>query len=77
MLTEKKIVMEAKTVVNEVEICNMTAIIKVDTEDVSFHNRMLDKVACKDHRVTLRADQAEFEDMAYQLLDDMIAQKNA
>lgn len=71
MLAEKKITMEAQTVVDDVAICRHIAVIKSETGTVQFVRSMLDEAACKDNRDTVRADQATFEDAAYEMLDKM------
>lgn len=71
MLAERKITMEAQTVVDDVAICRHIAVIKPEAGSVSLLRSMLDEVACKNNRVILRADQAQFEDAAYDMLDKM------
>lgn len=65
MLKGKKISLEAKTVVNDVEICKYVAIIPEDSSGVTFLTQMIDKDACKEHRDIVREDRADFEDWAY------------
>lgn len=72
MLNSKKITLEAKTVVNGTEIMGWRAIFTPgSTEDVSFLPYQIDKAACKENRVIVRADQAEFEDYAYELQEKL------
>lgn len=79
MLTNtKKFSVEAKCVVDGVEIAGFRAIFDSENpESLSFHPWQIKKEACKEHRKTLRADQAEFEDYVYQIQEDMLAKKNA
>lgn len=79
MLTNtKKITIEAKCVVGGAEIAGFRAVFDSEKpESISFHPWQIDKEACKEHRKTVRADQAEFEDYAYQIQEDMLAKKNA
>lgn len=67
MLEKKKITMEAKTIVNEVEVCTFMGILDQTTGKWSFFNRVHDKDLYKEHREIVRADQANFEDSAYYL----------
>lgn len=72
MLTSKKITLESRTVVNEVEICKYIAIISEDNSEVTFFTQMLDKAACKEYRDIVRDDRAAFEDWAYELQDQHV-----
>lgn len=68
MLTNKKISITAKTMIDDNEIAGYGAVINTENEnDVSFFHKQVDKYACKLHRDDVRADQAEFEDLAYQI----------
>lgn len=71
MLSENKITIEAKTAIDETAICRFFAVIKPAEKDVSFVTQQYDKEACKKHRQTVREDQAEFEDFAYFLADEL------
>lgn len=74
MLTaNKKITIEAKSVVNGVEVKGFRAVIDTETPDnIKFIPWEIDKAACKEHRQAVRTDQAEFEDYAYQMQDEII-----
>lgn len=72
MLTNNKIIMESKLVIDEAEVCAFMATINVDKNDISFHHRQIDKALCKEHRDTVRKDQASFEDMAYQIQESVM-----
>lgn len=65
MLFEKKISMTAKVFVGDAEIANLGAIMDVESGDISFFTRQLDKPLCKKYREQLRTDVASFEDFAY------------
>lgn len=69
MLSEKKLTLSAKTFVDGVEIASYGASINVSDGEVSFWDRQLDKVACKENRDVVRADRAEFDDFAYMVAD--------
>lgn len=71
MLKGRTITFAAKTVVDEVEIANYGAKLDLDTKDIVFWGRQVDKEACKEHRETVRADQAAFEDFVYGLQDQL------
>lgn len=74
MLTKtRKINVEAKCIVDDKEVKGFRAVITSDSEDVSFHHWDIDKAAVKEHRQTVRADQAEFEDYAYKLQETFAA----
>lgn len=65
----KRITIESKCVVDGAEIAGFRALLDSETGEISFHPYQIDKAACKEHRVELRKDQAEFEDYCYSLQD--------
>ena len=69
MLSTKKITIETKTIVDGKEIHGHRAIIS--EENISFLPYQIDKDACKEHRKVVRADNAEFEDYAYELQESI------
>lgn len=69
MLSNTRITIVAETVVDDVKIASFGAILNTDTNDLSLTTRHIDKEACKIHKDIVRADQAEFEDYAYNLQD--------
>lgn len=75
MLTDaKRITIEAKSIVDGAEIKGFRAIFdSKNPENLAFHHWQINNEACKEHRKTVRADQAEFEDYAYQVQEDLIA----
>lgn len=78
MLKNKKVTIEAKCVVDGAEISGFRAIFDPENQgDLTFLPYQINKEACKEHRNTVRKDQAEFEDYAYQVQEDMLAKKNA
>lgn len=73
MLTNKRISVESKCVAGDVEIAAFRAVFNPeDAASMAFHHVQMDKEACKVHRAELREDQAEFEDYAYNLHDEML-----
>lgn len=69
MLTNTRITIVADTVIDEVKIASFGAILNAETNDLSLTARHIDKEACKIHKDVVRADQAAFEDYAYELQD--------
>lgn len=64
-----RITIIADTVVDEVKIASYGVILNAETNGLSLTTRHIDKEACKFHKDIIRADQAEFEDYAYNLQD--------
>lgn len=69
MLTNTRITIVAETVVDDVKIASYGAILNTTTNELSLTTSRIDKEACKIHKDTVRADQAAFEDYAYELQD--------
>lgn len=46
-------------------------------EDINFSNWQANKALYKENRVQCRKDEAEFEEMAYAIQDEMIAENEA
>lgn len=67
MLTAKKFTIEAKTVVDGVEIAGHRAIFSSDNKEVTFLPWQIDKAACEAHRKEVREDRDAFEDYAYDM----------
>lgn len=72
-----KINIEGKCKVNDKDVKGFRAVVDLDSPDkkLSFHHWDIDKEAIKEHRKTVRNDQAEFEDYAYDLQEKVIADK--
>ena len=71
MLNNKRLTIIADTVVDENKIATFGAVLDLDDMDLSFTSRYIDKEACKIHRDMVRKDQAEFENYAYNLQDQL------
>lgn len=71
MLNNKRLTIIADTVVDENKIATFGAVLNLDDMDLSFTSRYIDKEACKIHRGMVREDQAEFENYAYDLQDQL------
>ena len=70
MLSENKILIESKCVVDGKEIAGFRAMFNTDApEEMSLLPYQIDKPACKEHREIVRADQVDFEDYAYSIQD--------
>lgn len=73
MLSTNKILIESKCVVDGKEIAGFRAMFNTDApEEMSLLPYQIDKVACKEHRDIVRADQAVFEDYAYSIQDNFM-----
>lgn len=70
MLSTKKITIEAKTEKDGKAIAGHRAII--EGEKIVFLPYQIDAEAYKAERATVRADQAEFEDYAYALHENIL-----
>lgn len=71
----KKITIEGVVVINDTEVASLRAIL--DTEnpnDMTMYETVRDKEAVKANRAAYRADRAEFEDYAYSVQDEEIAE---
>ena len=71
-----KITIEAKSKAEDKELMGFRAVIDInDPENMGFYDWTIDKDACKEFRAIVRADQAAFEDYAYEVQDKVIAGK--
>ena len=71
MLTNHRITIVGDTIVDDVKIASFGAILNIDTMDLSLTTRYIDTEACKNNRDTVRLDQKDFEDFAYNLQDTL------
>ena len=71
MLTNHRITIVGDTLIDDVKIASFGAILNIDTMDLSLTTRYIDTEACKINRDTVRSDQKEFEDFAYNLQDTL------
>lgn len=69
MLNNKRMTIVADTVVDEVKIATYGAILDLVTGELSLTARNIDNNACKIYKDIVRADRAEFEDLAYMMQD--------
>lgn len=67
MLDNKRITIIADTVVDGAKIAAHGAVININNMGMELTSRHIDKDACKTYRDMVRADQAEFEDAAYEI----------
>lgn len=70
-LNNKKINMAADSVVNDVKISSFVAAVNLDDFHVQIVERRLDEEAYEEFRNIVRADRAEFEDMVYDIKNDL------
>jgi hypothetical protein len=74
-----KTTLEGKCFVNDQHIATFRATIDSENpaDGVIFGETYLDKAACKEHRAIVRADEAEFQDYAYEKQDEMLLEIEA
>ena len=69
-----KILIDGKCEVNGAEIKGFRAVIDTDNDNrLTLSPYDIDAAACKEHRKVVRADQAAFEDYAYEVQEAVIA----
>ena len=74
--TVQKITLNGESIVDGVAIATFTASINsLDPADMTITNCQTNKTGYKANRTQARADQAEFEELAYAKQDEMIAAK--
>ena len=66
-LSNNRLTIVADTVVDDVKIATFGAILNLEDMSMSLSVRKIEEHACKIHRDTVRADQAAFEDFAYEV----------
>ena len=72
MLNTKKVTIEAKSVVDGVEVMGFRALFDPEVPDeLSFLHYQINRAACKTHRDIVRKDQQEFEDYAYKFQENV------
>lgn len=69
MLNNKRFTIMADTTIDETKIASYGAVLNIDTMDLSLTSRYINEEACKEHKDTVRADRASFEDFAYSIQD--------
>ena len=76
--TNKKITINGKSMVNDAEVAGFQAQIdSSNPENMTLNNWQTNAQLYKENRAICRADQAEFEDYAYTVQDQLIAEKTA
>ena len=74
--TTQKITILGMSIINNVNVAEYSAQIDSENpENMTLSNWQNDKVLYKANRTTCRADQAAFEDFAYQKQDELVAVK--
>lgn len=72
--TTKKITINGKSIIDNVEVCGYQAQIdESNPTNMSLSDWQINKELYKANRVDCRADLAEFEDYAYTIQDELIA----
>jgi hypothetical protein len=74
-LSNNRLTIVADTVVDDVRIATYGAIMNLENLSMSLTARKLDEHACKVYRDVVRADQAAFEDFAYEVQEQVMAIK--
>lgn len=76
--TVKKITIDGFSVIDDVQVSGFRAEINSENpSDMNLTSYQIDKEAYKANRVVARADEAEFEEYAYAIQDELIAEKEA
>ena len=74
--TKRSITLSGNSVIDGKTAQQYQAVIDSENpEDINFSNWQTNKALYKENRTLCRADEAEFEDMAYTIQDAMIAEK--
>lgn len=74
--TKRSITLSGSSIVDGKTAQQYQAVIDSENpEDINFSNWQTNKALYKENRTLCRADEAEFEDMAYTIQDAMIAEK--
>lgn len=72
---KKKITINGKSIIDGVEVCGYQAQIdSANPEDIVLTDWQVNKEMYKANRSECRADQADFEDYAYSVQDELIAE---
>lgn len=73
MLQNQKIIIEAKSVVNETPIMGFRALIETNNpNEVTLLPWQINKEACKEYREIVREDQKEFEESVYKIQEKVL-----
>lgn len=73
MVSNKRLTIVAETILDDAKIAAYGAVLNLENMELSLTSRYLDKEACKVNKEIVRADQAEFEDYAYLIQDQLKA----
>lgn len=78
LTVRKNITLNGECIIDGVKAKGYTAVINSENPlDMSLSSYQLNKELCKANRTTCRSDEAEFEDLAYAIQDEMLAEKEA
>jgi hypothetical protein len=71
----QKITLEGKSIIDGAVVSNFVASINSDDPtQMTISSVQVNKALYKEHRVAVRLEEAEFEDYAYSVQDEMIAE---
>lgn len=71
----KKVTIDGFSIIDGVKVAGFRAEINSENpEEMTLSSWQMDKAMCKDYRLTVRSDEAAFEDNAYTIQDEMIAE---
>lgn len=74
MILNQKIIVEAKTIVDEKPVMGFRALIETDNpNEVTMLPWQINKELCKEYREIVREDQKEFEEYVYRLQEQILA----
>lgn len=75
---QKNVTITGRSIIDDTEVEGYQATINSDKpEDIMFNYWPMNASLKKEHRVECRKDRAEFEDMAYQIQDEMLEENKA
>ena len=78
LVKNENITITGKSVIDGVEVCGFQATLSTtDPKNISFSSWQIDKALYKANRAACRADEAEFEDYAFERQDEIIAEMSA
>ena len=78
LVTRKKVMISGQSIIDGAEAAGFQAQVDAtNPEDMTMSNWQTNAQLYKENRAICRADQAEFEDYAYSVQDQLIAEKAA
>lgn len=72
---DKKVTIDGFSIIDGIKTAGYRAEINSSNpEEMTLTSWQINKAMCKEYRLTVRKDEAEFEDNAYAIQDEMIAE---